>query len=102
MTPEERFSKIDKLLHTLAKRRKQFQIKFRQNDLQIDKQIDKRIDKQNAAIRALVVDSRRLLQSQKRARKAPQKAQRETADKLKALKDLVDGTIRKKPRKKNS
>jgi len=98
MTPEERFSKIDKLMRLLHKRQAKVQVKVKVNGRPRTAQIEK----QNAEIRALVVDSRKLLESQKRARKARRKSERETGDKLKALKDLVGGTIRKRPRKKNS
>ena len=103
MTPEERFTKIENLLHSLTESQVRFQIELEQQGAQIEKQ--------NAGIRDLIVVSRTLLDShekvteeirdlreaQKEAQQTQREAHREIDDKLKALIDIVDGIIRKKP-----
>jgi hypothetical protein len=88
MTPEERFTKIENLLATVAEYQAENQARR-----------DAEIDKHNAAIRDLVVVSRTLLDSHERIEAEIDKlreAQLATDEKLHILIETVDRIIRNK------
>jgi hypothetical protein len=104
MTPDERLTKIENLLHSLTESQVQFQIEMQQMK---DKSAlhDAEIEKQNAGIRDLIIASRAFLESQKEVtgqilemRKADDALRErldETASRLNALIAEVDRIIRK-------
>ena len=105
MTPEERFTRIENFLATVAEfHARQAEIQTR-HDAEIERNnaaIDKHnavIDKHNAAIRDLVVISRTLIDSHKRIEADIDKlreAQQATDEKLHILVETVDRIIRNK------
>jgi hypothetical protein len=105
MTPEERFTRIENFLVTVAEfHARQAEIQTR-HDAEIERNnaaIDKHnavIDKHNAAIRDLVVISRTLIDSHKRIEADIDKlreAQQATDEKLHILVETVDRIIRNK------
>jgi chromosome segregation ATPase len=105
MTPEERFTKIENLLATVA----EYQAMQAENQARRDAEIDKHnaeIDKHNAALRDLVAISRTLIDSHKltateisQLRESIAKLrdrQEATGEKLHILIETVDRIIRNK------
>jgi hypothetical protein len=100
MTPEERFTRIENSLNTVAE--------YQAMHAEAIARHDAEIDKHNAAIRDLIVVSRTLVDSQKettvqiqalasemrQSREAQREAQQATGEKLHILIETVDRIIR--------
>jgi archaellum component FlaC len=94
MTPEERFTKMENMLHAMMEHQARHQEQLDRQSEQINRQSEE-INKQNAGIRDLVVVSRTILTTTEKIVTSMAESQQEVTKQIKELREAQASTDEK-------